>query len=255
MPKKNKTGSNAILDKHPKFASLTFDATFKRAFATEPNKDLLVFLLNTFLKKVLKQPICDVTIINPANLAKKGMQKHKNKKIPYDFNFPVIYTLSFLQFDLDFGKGCDEVIQYLSVSNNTHPDVRYDIMHMVYVRLSMFNKIEEECKTDADMLLFSLKNANKLNKIPSSFKKPEFKRLFEIAKISNFTKMEHMDYIRRMMAYSDQVHTFNFAKKKSMEEGRQDGLKEGLEKGRLEGKREDAKAMLADGLTPPVWLA
>jgi predicted transposase/invertase (TIGR01784 family) len=62
--------------------------------------------------------------------------------------------------------------------------------------------------------------------------------------------MEHMDYIRRMMAYSDQVHTFNFAKKKSMEEGRQEGLEEGLEKGKLEGKREDAKAMLADGLDP-----
>jgi len=33
-------------------------------------------------------------------------------------------------FGVDFGKGCDELIQYLSVSNDLHPEVRYDIMHI-----------------------------------------------------------------------------------------------------------------------------
>jgi hypothetical protein len=261
MPQKKKIG-NAILDKHPKFAPLTLDSTFKRAFANEKSNGLLLFLLNTFLEKVLKQPICNVKLIHtvqpPPNKYGRGavldihcedalgtrfivgMQKRKDKKIPYDFNYPIIYTLSFLHFDLDFGKDCDEVIQYLSLSNDTHPEVRYDIMRMVYVRLSRFNKTEEECKTDADMLLFTLKNADILKKMPASFKKPEFKQLFEIAKISNLTQMEHMDYIRQMMAYSDRVHALDFAKKK----GRLEGEAIGMEKA--------AKSMLAEGLDPAI---
>ena len=138
---------------------------------------------------------------------------------------------------MDFGKGCDEDIQYLSISNDLHPEVRYDIMHMVYVRLPRFDKTEEECKTDVERLFFSFKNAEKLDEVPSSFKKPEFKRIFEIAKISNLTKMEQMEYIRQMMAYSDRVHALEFAKKK--------GEAIGMKKGRLEGEAVGMKKMFA----------
>jgi predicted transposase/invertase (TIGR01784 family) len=50
--------------------------------------------------------------------------------------------------------------------------------------------------------------------------------------------MEHMDYIRKMMAYSDSVHSLEFAKKK------------GLEEGMRKGKQEAAQSMLAEGLDP-----
>jgi hypothetical protein len=77
-------------------------------------------------------------------------------------------------------------------------------MHMVYVRLPRFDKTEEECKTDIERLFFSFKNAGKLNEVPRSFTKPEFKRLFEIAK------------------------------KKGRLEGEAVGMKKGMEKGQQE---------------------
>jgi len=151
-----------------------------------------------------------------ANLAKKGKMESKGKKFPYDYNIPVVYTLSFLNFDTDFGKNCDEVVQYISLSNELHPEVRYDFMRLIYVRLSKFTKTEEECKGDLDRLLFTFKNTHNLAKRPKSFNKMEFKRLFDIARISNFTAEELMDYEREMKYFSDHANALAYAEEKGV---------------------------------------
>jgi predicted transposase/invertase (TIGR01784 family) len=263
------------------FAPLTLDSTFKKAFANEQCKDLLLFLLNTFLERVLKEPIKDVKIIHTvqigktrkkrgavfdiqcedtsgsrfivemqveeqkhfikrslfylciavANLAKKGRMESKGKKIPYDYDIPVVYTLSFINFDTDFGKNCDEVVQYISLSNELHPEIRYDIMRLIYVRLPKFAKAEEQCKNNLDRLLFIFKNAHNLDKIPKNFKKMAFKRLFEIARISNFTEEELMDYESDMKRFSDHMNALAYAE----------------EKGETRGLKKVARNMLAKG--------
>jgi len=251
---------------NPKFAPLTLDFTFKKAFANEQCKDLLLFLLNTFLKRVLRKPIKDVKIIHTAqlgrtkrkrgavfdvqcedasgarfivemqvedqkhfikrslfyicmavaNLAKKGRMESRGKKVSYDYNIPVVYTLSFLNFDLDFGKNCDEVVQYISLSNELHPEVRYDLIRMIYVRLSKFKKKEEECVSDIDRLLFIFKNAHKLTEEPKSFNKRVFNRILEIARISNFTDEELMFYDVEIKRYTDHKNALAYAKEKGV---------------------------------------
>jgi len=47
------------------YADLTQDFVFKKAFASEQDKELLINLLNAFLECKLKHPITDVTIKNP----------------------------------------------------------------------------------------------------------------------------------------------------------------------------------------------
>jgi predicted transposase/invertase (TIGR01784 family) len=290
MPKKNVISTT---EPQARFAPFTLDFTFKKAFANEQCKDLLIFMLNTFLKRVLKKPITDVKIIHTvlvgktkrnrgvvfdmqcedasgarfivemqveeqehfikrslfylcvavANLAKKGKMESKGKKIPYDYNIPVIYTLSFLSFDSDFGKGCNEVVQYISLSNELHPKVRYNIIRMVYVHLSKFDKTEVECRDDLDQLLFAFKNAHKLSKMPKSFNKVEFKRLFDIAQISNFNEEELMSYESEMKRFSDHANALAYAKKKGIMEGQKEGVLQGL----AQGIMQTAKNMLAKG--------
>ncbi len=45
------------------FGKITYDTIFKIAFTKECNKGSLLFLLNSCLKEVLREPIIDVTII------------------------------------------------------------------------------------------------------------------------------------------------------------------------------------------------
>jgi len=222
----------------PVFAPFTLDFTFKKAFANEQYKVLLLFLLNTVLKEVIKAEIVDVNIIHTVQLAhsKKGrgavFDLHCEDALGTRFiveMHPPAYTLSFLTYDLDFGKGCDEVMQYLSVRNDRHLEIRYDIMQMVYVRLTRFNKAEEECITDLDRLLFSLKNADKLAEKPRSFGKGVWDSLYEVARISTFNKEEFMQYEREMMAFSDHAHALEFAEKKGFGKGEKLGFSKGQE--------------------------
>ncbi|MDR2554969.1 MAG: Rpn family recombination-promoting nuclease/putative transposase, partial [Fibromonadaceae bacterium] len=113
-------------------------------------------------------------------------------------------------------------------SNEFHPEVRYDLIRLIFVRLSKFDKNEKECKSDLDKLLFIFKNMHNLDKVPKIFNKPVFKRLFEIARISNFTDEELMDYESDMKRFSDHMNALAYAKKKGILQTAKSMLKEGL---------------------------
>jgi len=236
------------------YADLTQDFVFKKAFASEQDKELLISLLNAFLERKLKHPIMDVTIKNPyiqgetlinrdsildirckdsegnhfivemqvsqqhffikraihylcmsiANSAKKGED--------YDFDFPKSYSLNFLDFDIDFGENCNEVVQYYSFSNEDHPENRLDFLNLVFVRLSRFNKSIEECESLQDKLIYSLCHANEHEEQPERLKGSVFDRLFTLIKFCNFTQMEQDEYIRRAMFRADQREQLRYAK-------------------------------------------
>jgi len=235
--------NNALLKS--KYADLTDDFAFKKVFATEEDKDLLICLLNTFLKRKLAHPITDVAIQNPyiqgqtkgnrdANLdircqdseGKKfivemqiGRQKHFIKRALYysslaiansgkkgkewDFNYPNVYSLNFLDFPLDFGEDNDDIVQYISHSNEEHPEIRYDYENLVFVRLTEFKKSLSECKSLQDKLIFTLCHAHKLKTRPKQFRERFFGRLFELAKIANFTIDERSRYEENAMKQVD----------------------------------------------------
>jgi len=113
-----------------------------------------------------------------ANIAKKGED--------YDFDFPRSYSLNFLDFDIDFGENCTEVVQYYSFSNEDHPENRLDFLNLVFVRLSRFDKSIDECESLQDKLLYSLCHAHEYEEQPNGLKGSVFDRLFTIIKIANF---------------------------------------------------------------------
>jgi len=259
------------------FGSITIDTIFKIVFTKEENKNLLLFLLNSCLKEVLKEPITDVTLIQTveppknkngrftvfdvqcktadntrfivemqvgeqeyfikrtffsicratSNLAKKGKMKVDGKTIPYDYNIPVVYSLSFLSFEVDFGKGCDELIQYISAHNDLHPEVCYDIMHMVYVMLPRFRKKWEDCEDAFEQLVFLFKNISTLSKMPGGYKDKAIKEILMAARISNLTEEELMEYERQKKYLSDYYAALAFANKKGIAVGDAIGEKRG----------------------------
>jgi predicted transposase/invertase (TIGR01784 family) len=272
------------------YAELTDDFVFKKAFASEEDKDLLIALLNVFLEPKLKYPVKDVHIENPyikgetksnrdavldihcqdskgnkfivemqvseqkffikralyylcmaiANSGKKGKD--------WDFDFPRIYSLNFLNFDLAIWEKCDEIVQYLSLQNDNHPEISHDYINLVFVRLPKFKKTIEECKSLQDKLIFSLCHAHEFNSKPKQLREKLFDRLFEIAKISNFTNMEWSEYISRHKAKHDRYAEKKYAREKGMAEGlakgRAEGLAKGISQGISKGVSQIAKSML-----------
>jgi hypothetical protein len=57
------------------FAPLVIDFTFKRVFATEGHKHLLISLIDSFLGDYLEAPLKDVTVLNSTQMAKTRSQR------------------------------------------------------------------------------------------------------------------------------------------------------------------------------------
>jgi predicted transposase/invertase (TIGR01784 family) len=153
-----------------------------------------------------------------------------NKGKDYDFNLPKLYSVSFLEFDLDFGENCTEVIQYLSVRNDKHPEVGYDMLQMVYVILPRFRKTDIECETVMDKIIFSLKHGHELESVPKNFTEEELGLLFDLAEISNFTEDELREYGAAMMNRYDYKASIDYAEKKGEVKGIAIGEAKGMEK-------------------------
>jgi predicted transposase/invertase (TIGR01784 family) len=95
-------------------------------------------------------------------------------------------------------------------------------------------------------MLFIFKNAQNLAKMPKSFNKTVFRRIFEIARISNFNVEELMDYESEMKRFSDHANALAYAKEKGLLQGEARGV--GI--GREEGRNEIARNMLGEGMEP-----
>ena len=156
----------------------------------------------------------------------------------WDFNFPNAYSLNFLNYDLNFGKNNENVVQYLCLCNEEYPEVKYDYINLVFVRLARFSKSIEECESFQDKLLFTLCNAHKLEEKPKQLEGKVFDRLFEIAKISNFSAEEVSEYEASLMTRWDYYATMTFARKEGVAIGRDEGIAIGEAKGIALGRDE-----------------
>ena len=259
------------------FANLTANTSFQKTFANEKEKEPLITMLNVFLAKKLAHPIVDVHIKNPYVAGQTnenrdsvfdilckdsegrqfmvemqvGRQAYFLKRIifyvcmaiandapkgDWDFNFTPIYSISFLNFELDFGN--DDVIQYVSLSNELHPEIRYNYISMVLVRLTRFEKSIDECETMEDKLIFSLCHAHELKGKPPQFGEDVFEKIFSIARISNFTSDElgkyEVDMLHQRDMYAIRMTAINDGKAEGIAIGEAKGIAIGEAKGRNE---------------------
>ena len=82
---------------------------------------------------------------------------------------------------------------------------------------------------------------------------PEFRRLFILAEIGNFTPEEMEEYENSLKNMSDYYNIIDSAEKRARDEGRLEGELRGLEKGREEGQFtkavEVAAKLMATGMS------
>jgi len=186
-----------------------------------------------------------------------GRQKHFIKRANYyasmviaasapkggdwDFDYPNIYSLNFLNFDLDVWKGSGGIIRHVSFFDEDIPELRFDSVNLVFVRLSRFGKRLEECESFCDKLFFSLRHAHEFDEKPMQLEGDLFDKIFRSAKITNFTPREYDEYRAGLMRKWDYGASMKFAK--------EEGVAEGWKGGKAEGLLQAACQMKAEGLS------
>ena len=97
--------------------------------------------------------------------------------------------------------------------------------------------------------MYLLRRMHEMVEIPEIFQIPEFRRLFILAEIGNFTASELKEYQKSLSSMSDYYNIIDSAEKRAREEGLLQGRLEGREEGRVEERKEVVQKLLASGMS------
>ncbi|MDE6235975.1 MAG: PD-(D/E)XK nuclease family transposase [Muribaculaceae bacterium] len=142
--------------------------------------------------------------------------------------------------NFDWKEDTDEqIIQEVGLIDIQTHEVFSDKLKMKFLRLPLLTKTEEECNKTLERWLYLLKNMEKMESIPTSFRQePIFGRLADAARVANLSDTERRAYDRSLKTYWD-----NYAVEKAQEERLQSHLEKGIEI----GEKRVAKTMLMNG--------
>lgn len=190
-------------------------------------------------------------IINQEALAKSEHEfKNPSSRFNWDFNLKPVRFLGIVNFTMEHTKEwASQPCRYQSsyrLYDDTSHELLHDKLQFVFLELNRFNKSESELEDIYDKWMFLLKNMSELSKRPDTCDEKEFDKLFELAKICNFTPDEYRDYQNSQKMNYDNQNIIDYAK----QTGREEGLEKGREEGRKETGIEIARNMLADGASP-----
>ncbi|WP_418894614.1 Rpn family recombination-promoting nuclease/putative transposase [Limibacterium fermenti] len=262
------------------------DMGFKRIFGQEATKDLLIDFLNdllegektvtdiTFLDKEIlpdfnefRGAIYDIYCVNESGEhfiveMQNGYQTYFRERALFylshiitrqgrpggDWHFDVkaVYGVFFMNFCLDDipHKLRTDVIL---ADRETHEQFS-DKLRFIFIELPYFHKREDECNTNFDKWIYTLKNMETLKTIPFKDRKKVFKKLEKTVDLASMTPEERDRYEESIKVYRDYVNTIEDTSHRSWRKGRMEGRAEGHREGRVEGKIEMARNMKAEGL-------
>jgi predicted transposase/invertase (TIGR01784 family) len=164
----------------------------------------------------------------------------------WDFELNAVYTVAILDFIFDDDDDQADKYRYdVKLSDIETHKIFYDKLTFIYLEMPKFNKTIDELETRFDKWLFTIKNLNKLDRIPDKLREQIFEKLFEVAEISKFSKEQLQEYEDSLKYYRDLKNSLDTAR----EEGREKGREEGREEGELNKAKTIAITMKNKGLT------
>ena len=238
------------------------DFGFKKIFGEEPNKDILIEFLNDILpgaRKVedlqyLKNEHLGNTDVDRkaifdlyctsltgekfiVELQKAKQNYFKDRSVYYssfpiqeqalkgqwDFKLEAVYTIGILDFVFDDHKDSDDLYHLVELKNQRN-EVFYDKLKYIYIELPKFKKEADELDSRRDKWLYVFRHLSHLEGRPEPLQERIFERLFEVARISNFSPEEKVDYEESLKYYRDINNVVDTSREEGREEGREETL-------------------------------
>lgn len=272
------------------------DIAFKKIFSNDAHKEILQEFLNEIL--ILESPIASLEILNPYQVPKlydlKVTSLDIKAKDQLDREFLIemqvaredwflqramYYSAKSYSQQLKIGGNYQALnpVIFLGILNfKAFEHERYFTRHIIldaqshthelkelefnFIELTKFNKTENELVTTAEKWLYFLKQAGKLDHIPSNTSSPILQTAYQIAEQHQWSRDELEVYESQIMNEHRQRNIEQTVRKEALKQGIEEGLKQGIEKGiekgREEGREEGeklkafeiARGMLAEGL-------
>lgn len=171
--------------------------------------------------------------------------KEDGESFRWDYNLKPIIVVALLNFKFDHSANwpADRFHSSYRLREDFTGEVMTEVVRYVFLELGRFRKSIGELESNFDKWLFLLKNMHKMTGIPKEFDTPEFRRLFILAEIGNFTPEEMKQYLNSLTNMSDYYNIIESTAELAEKRGREEGRAEGKMEGREEAKLEDARRL------------
>ena len=251
------------------FLDVKTDYAFKKVFATEENKPLLIDFLNSIIDFKDDAKIEDLTIIDPYNIPMlKGMKDtFVDVKARLDNNTKVIIEMQVLNnegfekrvlynaaknysiqlnkaedyhllnpvialsiVNFEMFKDSQKVVTHFKLLEKSEFIDYSDDIELIFVELPKFKKQLEELETIQDQWIYFIKNAGSLEFVPKDLDN-SIQQALQTVNEANLTKDElEMQHKRK-----DFIAVQRLAVLKATKDGHKQGVREGKEEGLKEG--------------------
>ena len=153
-----------------------------------------------------------------------------------------MYIISITEFALEHEADWpeDSFVSRYSIRENSTGELYCGTLNYVFIELPRFRRALQQKSVGAEKWAYVFNNITKLREVPGELSEKYFRKLFESAKIANFTGEEQLTYIESEKMKYDYENCIEYAEEKGREEGEAKGV--------AEKARSVAANMLAEGL-------
>jgi len=269
-----------------RYINLFTDFGFKKLFGEEPNKGLLISLLNSLFQG--KEQVADITYLKNERLGKnegerravydlycsneKGekfiveiqrvkqeffkdrslyyatfaIQEQALKGQEWNYKLKAVYMIAILDFT--FSNTSQKLHHRVRLIEEESNQIFYEKLSFIYLEVPKFEKSLSELQNDYERWLYAFKNLHRLREKPHELEEGIFHKLFELAEIAKMKDKERNVYENSLKDYRDLKSAIETYFKEGKEEGRKLGLEEGRKEGMEEGMREGMREGRMQGL-------
>jgi predicted transposase/invertase (TIGR01784 family) len=216
---------------------------------TNMNEDILVEMQNARPKNFIERLIYYCSYLIRGQIPARRRKAKNSKKSPkWYYAMKAIYVIAIVNFPLiKDEKSKDTVIDWIRLMSMDTKQIFSEKLNFIIVDLTKFNKKPEDMKTIEDFWLYTLKQAETLNKRPAEINDELFIELYEdILQINKLTFEEMETYNKSILNMDDYGLFTEYAKEEGLEEGLEKGIKIGRREGREEGRKEEKETMIVE---------
>ncbi|MEE3483281.1 MAG: Rpn family recombination-promoting nuclease/putative transposase [Bacteroidales bacterium] len=142
---------------------------------------------------------------------------------PWDYKLMPVYVVGILNFVMD--EEDEEVITRVTLKDDRNREFNKNLQ-FIFIEMPKFTKEETELKTFLDKWLYVIKNISRLDDKPQALTEGIFKKLFDVAEISQFSKVDRAEYEESLKIFWDFSNVLSTAERKGRAEGRAEGERE-----------------------------
>ncbi len=172
-------------------------------------------------------------------------RKHEEKRPmdPFVFNYKLrpIYIISVTDFALDHDANWpeDKFMSKYRIKEDETGELYCETLNYVFVELPRFKKALKQNSALAEKWAYVFNNIAELKAVPDELSEKYFRKLFETAKIVNFTDVEQVLYVKDQQMKYDYENVMEYAVEQAAAKGKTEG--------RADEKLDIAKNMLTKG--------